>query len=306
METNKMMKELCALIARHCHRDFTSTPIPEVILSRSPVKTEPVAAIYHPLLCVVARGRKRIFLGDEVFDYDPATYLICSVDLPVTGQVIEAPSLGLTLTLNPRLLATLLLDLPPSAARQGASKAMEVNALEADLLDPLVRLLRLLDEPAHLPTLAPLIEREIHYRLLLGQRGAMLRQLARPASQLSQIGRTIQSIRQRYAQPLPIDELARLAGMSAPSYHRHFRAVTSMSPLQFQKKLRLQEARRRLLSEDVDASRVGFDVGYESASQFSREYRRLFGTPPSRDQAQTHSASTSQQRRPASPPISLR
>ena len=283
----ELMNELCTLISRHCHRDFTTTALSRLILSRSPVTTEPVAAIYHPLLCVVACGRKRIFLGDEVFDYDPATYLVCSVDLPVTGQVIEAPSLGLTLTLDPRLLATLLLDMPPSAGHPGASKAMEVNALGADLIDPLVRLLRLLDEPEHLPALAPLIEREIHYRLLLGTRGAMLRQLARPASQMSQIGRTIHSIRSRYRQSLRIEDLAHIAGMSAPSFHRHFRAVTSMSPLQFQKRLRLQEARRRLLSEDVDAARVGFDVGYESASQFSREYRRLFGTPPSQDTAWT-------------------
>ena len=277
------MKELRALITRHCHSPYTTTIISPLILSRSRVVSEPTAAIYHPLLCVVAQGRKRIFLGDEVFDYDPATYLITSVDLPVTGQVIEAPSLGLTLALDPRLLAILLLDMPPAAASQAVAKGMEVNALGADLLDPILRLLRLLDQPQDIPVLAPLIEREIHYRLLLGSQGAMLRQLARPASQLSQIGRSINAIRSRFEQSIRIDELAQLAGMSAPSFHRHFRAVTAMSPLQFQKRIRLQEARRRLLSEQTDAARVGFDVGYESASQFSREYRRLFGMPPTRD-----------------------
>ena len=277
------MKELRALITRHCHSPYTTTIISPLILSRSPAVSEPTAAIYHPLLCVVAQGRKRIFLGDEVFDYDPATYLITSVDLPVTGQVVEAPSLGLTLALDPRLLATLLLDMPTATGSQGVAKGMEVNALGPDLLDPILRLLRLLDQPQDIPVLAPLIEREIHYRLLLGSRGAMLRQLARPASQLSQIGRSINAIRSRFEQSIRIDELAQLAGMSTPSFHRHFRAVTAMSPLQFQKRIRLQEARRRLLSEQTDAARVGFEVGYESASQFSREYRRLFGMPPTRD-----------------------
>ena len=290
MVDSRTMNELRALIARHCHRPYTPTALPRLILSRSPVVTEPTAAMYYPLCCVVAQGRKRIFLGEEVFDYDPATYLVTSVDLPVTGQVIEAPSLGLTLALDPRLLATLLLDLPATVGSPGVSKAMEVNALGADLLDPILRLLRLLDQPQDIPALAPLIEREIHYRLLLGSRGAMLRQLARPASQLSQIGRSIHAIRRRFEQSIRIDELAQLAGMSAPSFHRHFRAVTAMSPLQFQKRIRLQEARRRLLCEQTDAARVGFEVGYESASQFSREYRRLFGAPPGRDTKRGHLA----------------
>ena len=280
-----MLDELRTLIARHCHGPYATTILPWLVLSRSPVATEPVASIYHPLMCVVAEGRKRIFLGEEVFDYDPATYLVTSVDLPVTGQVLEGPSLGLTLALNPRLLATLLLDLPPTAGSRGVAKAMEVNALGADLLDPILRLLRLLDQPQDVPVLAPLIEREVHYRLLLGARGAMLRQLARPASELSQVSRSIHAIRNRYEQSIRISELAELAGMSAPSFHRHFRAVTAMSPLQFQKRLRLQEARRRLLSEPTGAAGVGFEVGYESASQFSREYRRLFGVSPSREAA---------------------
>jgi len=146
-----------------------------------------------------------------------------------------------------------------------------------------LRLLRLLDQPQHVATLAPLVEREILYRLLLGSRGDMLRQLALPTSQLSQINRTIGFIRRRFDQPIRVAELADLASMSSPSFHRHFRAVTGMSPLQFQKRIRLQEARRRLLSEDVAAANVGMEVGYESPSQFSREYRRLFGAPPVRD-----------------------
>jgi len=167
---------------------------------------------------------------------------------------------------------------------------MAVNPLDDDLLDPLLRLLRLLDRPRDIPVLAPLIEREILYRLLCGPRGEMLRQLALPSSQLSQISRAINLIRERYDKSIRVDQLARTASMSATSFHRHFRAVTAMSPLQFQKRIRLQEARRRLLSQEVDAARVSFDVGYESASQFSREYRRMFGAPPGRDAAQARRA----------------
>ncbi len=280
------MNELCALITRHCHRDLTPTAVPRLTLSRSNVTTELSAAMYYPLLCVVARGRKRIFLGHEEFQYDPNSYLVASVDLPVSGQVLEAPCLGVTLALEPATLAALLLEMPPASGGGTPSKAMAVNPLEADLLDPLLRLLRLLDRPGDIPVLAPIIEREILYRLLCGPRGEMLRQMALPSSQLSQISRAIH----RDSPALPSRPSASrnspgLAGMSATSFHRHFRAVTAMSPLQFQKRIRLQEARRLLLSRDVDAGRVSFDVGYESASQFSREYRRMFGAPPGRDTA---------------------
>ena len=293
------MSELCALITRHCHREMTTTAFPRLILSRARITTELTAAMYHPLLCVVARGRKRVYLGDEEFHYDPDCYLIASLDLPVSGQVIEAPCLGLTLAIDPATLAALVLELPPAAAERTALKAMAVNPLEADLLDPLLRLLRLLDRPEDVAALAPLIEREILYRLLRGPHGETLRQMALPSSQLSQVSRAIDLIRRRYEQTIWIEELARTAGMSATSFHRHFRAATAMSPLQFQKRIRLQEARRRLLAQKVDAARVGFDVGYESASQFSREYRRLFGAPPGRDTARVRRALAPRDRRAA-------
>lgn len=280
------MSELCDLITRHCHRDTTPTAIPKLILSRSSVTTKLSPVVYYPLLCVIARGRKRIFLGHEEFHYDPNSYLVASADLPVSGQVIEAPCLGVTLALDPAALAVLLLEMPSAGGERTASKALAVNPLDQDLLDPLVRLLRLLDQPEDIPVLAPLIEREILYRLLRGPRGGMLRQLALPNSQLSQISRAIDLIRQHYNRKIRMNELAQTASMSVTSFHRHFRAVTAMSPLQFQKRIRLQEARRILLSRDVDAAHVSFDVGYESASQFSREYHRLFGTPPGRDAAQ--------------------
>jgi AraC-like DNA-binding protein len=278
------MKELSAIINRHCNSAVTQTAIPRLILSRSDQVTEISSAVFCPLLCVVARGRKRIFLGGEVFHYNPETFLVASTDLPVSNQVIEAPYLGLTLMLNPAILTEILVNIPANPSGTTASKALAVAPVEkAGLLDPILRLLRLLDEPAHIPALAPLIEREILYRLLLGSRGSMLRQLATPSSGLSHISRAIHLIRKRFDQSVSIGELARAAGMSAPTFHRHFRAVTTMSPLQFQKQIRLQEARRRLLSGKANAASVGFEVGYESPSQFSREYRRMFGAPPVRD-----------------------
>ncbi len=284
------MSELSALIARHCHRDITPSPIPGLTLSRADRPTELSPAMYYPLLCVIARGRKRIFLGQEEFYYDPDCYLVASLDLPISGQVLEAPCLGMTLALEPAKLAALLLDIPAVAEKHTSPKAVAVNPLEDDLRDPLLRLLRLLDRPADIPVLAPGIEREILYRLLRGPRGALLRQMAMPCSHLSHVNRAIRLLQERYQEKIHTDELARAAGMSATSLHRHFRAATAMSPLQFQKRLRLQEARRLLLTRDLDASRVSFDVGYESASQFSREYRRLYGQPPARDAARARRA----------------
>jgi len=280
------MSELCALITRHCGGDITPTAVPRLALFRSSVTTALSPAMSSPLFCVLARGRKRIFLGHEEFRYDPNSYLVASLDLPVSGQVIEAPCLGMTLALDPAMLAALLLEMPPGGGARSATKAIAVNPLEDDLLNPLLRLLRLLDRPGDIPMLAPLIEREMLYRLLCGPRREMLRQLALPSSQLSQISRAINLIRHRYDKTIRVDELARIAGMSPTSLHRHFRAVTAMSPLQFQKRIRLHEARRMLLSQKLDAASVSFDVGYESPSQFSREYRRLFGAPPGRDAAQ--------------------
>lgn len=285
MGDHKHMSDLAALLDRHCHRDLTPSAIPRVLLSRSPVATPLTAVMYHPLFCVLARGRKRVLLGDKEFSYDAGTYLIASAELPVSGQIIEGPCLGVMLTLEPARLATLLREMPPVAkrGRPAPAKAVGVNRLGNELLEALLKLLRLLDRPEHIPVLAPMAEREVLYHLLLGPQGAILRQLAQPESRLSQVGRAIEEIRRRYDEPLRAEELARCAAMSIPSFHRHFRAVTAMSPLQFQKCVRLHEARRMLLAQDGDAARVSFEVGYESASQFSREYRRLFGEPPGRD-----------------------
>ena len=277
------MTEFADLVDRHCRRPVTATAVPRLTLSRATTAAGLADSFYHPLLCVVVRGRKRVFVGDQSFTYDPATYLVASADLPGACQILDAPCLSCVLTLDPGELAGLLLDLPPDLADAPPTTAMAVEPLGADLLDPLLRLVRLLDRPRDAAVLAPLAEREILYRLLCGPRGPMLRQMARPDSQLSRVRRAIDVIRRRFHEPLPVDELAGVAGMSVTSFHRHFRAVTAMSPLRYQKQTRLLEARRLLLGRPGDAAGVAYAVGYQSASQFSREYRRQFGTPPSRD-----------------------
>jgi AraC-like DNA-binding protein len=284
-----MSHDISSLIARHCRDPLTPSAVPRLMLSRSDAPTVLSPAIFTPLLCVLARGRKRVFLGRDEYRYDPDNYLIASADLPVRGQVLVAPCLALTLTIDPALVAELLLDAPPYRTHV-PSPALAVSPLDDDLANALERLLRLLDHPADIPVLAGLIEREIVYRLLCGPQGEMLRQLARPSSQLSQISRAIGIIRSRYDEKIRIDELARAAGMSPTSFHRHFRRVTAMSPLQFQKRIRLHEARRMLLLQSADATHVSLDVGYESTSQFNREYRRLFGRPPARDAAEVRRA----------------
>lgn len=292
-----MSNDLRELIARHCRRPLTPTAIPRLTLSRSGAATALELAVVTPLLCVLASGSKRLLLGRDEYRYDPDAYLIATADLPIRGQVLVAPCLALTLTIDPTVVADVLLALPSMRTTHATPLALGVSHLDADLTDALERLLRLLDRPADIPALAGLVEREIVYRLLCGTHGEMLRQLALPTSHHSQIGRAIGIIRAHYDEKIRIEELARAAGMSVTSFHRHFRAVTAMSPLQFQKRIRLHEARRMLLSRDVDATHVSLGVGYESASQFNREYRRLFGNPPGRDAAQVRRQPAQRKRR---------
>jgi AraC-like DNA-binding protein len=288
------LDELRDLIERHCPDGDGSTAIPRVSLLRSEVPTTPIQGIFEPVFCIVAQGRKQAVLGDALFDYDAGKYVVVSVDLPVSSTICEAsaskPYLAFALTLVPELLAALLLDLPATDAGTNAPAGLAVSALTTELLSPVVRLLRLLDRPRDIPMLAPLAEREILYYLLLGDQGATLRQIALADSRLSQISRAIEWLRRNYAQPLRIEFLARIANMSPSTFHRHFKVVTAMSPLQFQKRIRLQEARYRLLAQESDVTRIGLSVGYESPSQFSREYSRLFGAPPGRDAARLRSS----------------
>ncbi|MCX7276206.1 MAG: AraC family transcriptional regulator [Burkholderiales bacterium] len=284
--TPDSLKELCALIAQHCHGRRTATVIPRVGLVRSDTPTLPMGVVYQPMLYIVAQGAKRTLLGNSIVEYAAGQYLVVSVDLPITGSVIQAspdaPYLALSLELDPAVLADMLLTLP-GAAQDAPLPGLAVSPVTPDLLDAAVRLLRLLDRPADIPMLAPLAEREILYRLLTGAQAPMLRQIALAHSRMAQVGQAIGWIRSHFAEPLRIDDVAQRANMSASTFHRHFKAVTAMSPLQYQKQIRLQEARRLLLAGQADAASIGFAVGYESPSQFSREYARMYGQPPLRD-----------------------
>lgn len=289
------------LIARHCPDGRLQTAIPRVTLVRSDVATMPIGNTYRPVLCIVAQGEKRALIGEKIFEYGSGKYLVVSMDMPISGGVTKAnreePYLAFTLALDPAMLAALLLDLPPSPPSAALSPVLAVSPLSEDLLDPVVRLVRLLDRPHEIPILAPLIEREILFRLIEGPHGAMLRQIALSDSQLSRITRVIDWIKRNFAKPFRIDAVAEIANMSPSSLHRHFKAATLMSPLQFQKHVRLQEARRLLIAQRADAASIGFAVGYESPSQFTREYSRMFGSPPGRDAARLRHVSTVDPRR---------
>jgi AraC-like DNA-binding protein len=273
--------ELRSLIARHARIGQVESALAGVRLAMSRVPTETIHHVTEPALAVVAQGAKRALLGDTAFDYGAGQYLVVSVDLPI---------LAVSLRLRPAAIATLLLESAGDVRAAGEPAGMGVSDAPPDLLDAVTRLLRLLDRPQDIGVLAPMLEREILWRLLTGAQGAMLRQIGLADSRLSQIGHAIRWIRAHYAEALRIDDLAGVAAMSASSLHRHFRAVTAMSPLQYQKYIRLQEARARLLAAAEDVATVGFAVGYDSPSQFSREYSRLFGAPPGRDAARLRAA----------------
>ena len=256
--------------------------------------TEPIHSIDEPVFAVVAQGAKRTVLADRVFEYRAGHFLVASVELPVTSQVTQAsdkaPFLGVGLTLKPELIASVLLETASEDRGVVERLGIDVSEAPAELLEAVVRLLRLLDRPSDIPILRPLIEREIVWRLLCGDQGEMVRQIGLADSRLSRIRRAIRWIRERYAQPLQIEELAKQVAMSATSFHRHFRAATAMSPLQYQKQIRLQKARSRLMTNGHDVAKVGFSVGYDSPSQFNREYARFFGAPPGRDAARLRAA----------------
>jgi AraC-like DNA-binding protein len=283
--------ELAALIERHATTDGSQpTAIPSLYFNRSSMPSAPAHSIQEPALGLVAQGSKVVMLGSETFTYDPERFLMVSVGLPVSGRIVKAspecPFLGLRLDLDPALIAALIIKVGiPAAPDSNAGLGLSVGCLDVSLRDAMVRLIRLLEKPEHIPMLAPLVLREIHYLLLVGPEGGRLREIALMSGQTYRVARAIERIRQNYDQPLRIETIARETGMSASSLHHQFKAVTAMSPLQYQKQLRLQEARRLMLGEDLTAASACFRVGYESPSQFSREYRRLFGAPPGRDVA---------------------
>ncbi len=283
---DQMIEEMRALVARHVD---TSTPDRlRLVLRQSTAPTPPIHGVYEPMLCFILQGAKRVILGERVIEYRAGQFLVASVGLPVIGEVVEAspeaPYRAVALALDPATIAALLLDLP--AAEDGSAETgFSLSPMTEHLMDPLLRMTRLFDTPDDMAVMAPMLEREILYRVLQGPQGGILRQIARSDSRLSRVRCAIDWIRQNYTEPLQVDHLADLANMSCSSFHRHFKAVTAMSPLAYQKQIRLQEARRRLIAAPDSAARVAYAIGYESPSQFSREYARLFGLPPGRDAA---------------------
>lgn len=286
--------ELATLIDRHVvGTGICSTAMPHVSLIRADAPSTPTPAVYEASLCIIAQGSKRVSIGEHSVVYDAAHYLLVSVDLPLVGHVLDAspeqPYLCCKIDLDAAILADLMASEGGGVARTDLS-VLGVYPSDPDLIGAACRLVGLLDRPDTIRALAPLIEREILYRLLTGPHGPMLRHVATAGSHLNQVSRAIAAIRRRFDAPIRIDDVAAEAGMSSSSLHAHFKAITRMTPQEYQKQLRLQEARRLMLTEGATASTAGFAVGYDSPSQFSREYRRLFGAPPRADIERLHAA----------------
>ena len=265
-----------------------TTDVPGLLLSRRTAPTAPTSATYEPSLAVVAQGRKQADLGGTTFIFDESRYLLTSLDLPVICNVIEAseevPYLCFVLKLEMPVVRELLTrEEIQTPALPSESPAMATGETTAELLDACCRLVDLLETPQDIPFLSGLIQHEIIYRILRGPEGARLRAIATLGDQSHRTAKAIAWVRTNYAKPLRVADLAKIAGMGVSTLHHHFRALTAMSPLQYQKQLRLHAARERMLMDGLDAASVAFEVGYESASQFNREYRRFFGQPPMRD-----------------------
>ncbi|MBV7539168.1 AraC family transcriptional regulator [Duganella sp. sic0402] len=274
-------------IARHAPEDGTfACAIPGLKLIRCSAPTMPMPVVYEPTACFVAQGRKRATLGASVFHYDPSSYLVASVGLPVMGAVIEAseahPYMSIQLDLDAAELAELALKTPQPPQNVTAA-GLTLNQMNSGLLDAATRLVALLDTPDDIGALAPLAVREILYRLLTGPNGGAIQAITQADSRQSQIARVIVWIRSHFKDGWRIEDLAGIAGMSRSAFHVHFKAMTAMSPLEFRTQLRMQEARRLMVSDGLDAANAGYHVGYDSPSQFSRDYSRLFGAPPAKD-----------------------
>lgn len=281
-------EELVERISRIIPEDGAVEPMRNLFFYRSSLPTEPVHSVSVPALCVIAQGSKEIFLADHRYLYDPSHYLIATAELPVVSQVVKAskerPYLSLRLDLDPTLVGAIMVETGHTSPNGIADvRAIDVSPLDSGLLDAVLRLVRLLESPGEVRTLGPLVTREIIYRLLMGEQRVRLSHVAILSGQIHRIAKAVERLRKDFDQPLRIEGIARDLGMSVSGFHHHFKAVTAMSPLQFQKQLRLQEARRLMLGENLDAASAGYRVGYEDPSQFNREYKRLFGAPPIRD-----------------------
>ena len=282
---NKLSGLIASLIGQKARID---TDVPGLSLHRWTEPTDPTSYMLAPSICLIGQGRKRLFLGEETFIYDAEHFLITSVELPVVTQIIEAspekPYLGLTMELDLRLISQLMIDNQITPDKKQTDRCgIGVSRVPGNLNDAFCRLLSLASQPEDIAALAPLIRQEIFYRLLKSDQGPRLRAITSNANHGYQIARTIEWMKENFSKPVKVEDLANNSGMSVSAFHNHFRSMTAMSPLQFQKKMRLNEARRLMLAEHLDASKAAFEVGYESPSQFSREYSRLFGAPPMKD-----------------------
>jgi len=284
----QQMQELRALAARAENRR-TETGIPRVAMIQGELPEHLLAAVYDPMVNLILTGSKTMTIGDRTFHYDPATYFVMSVDLPAVGSIHPSPTgepyLAVSLTLDPAIVAALISDLPVRVCSTLFGSGFSVAPVNGELLDAWIRMLRLIERPDEIAILAPAYEREILFRVLQGPLGWMLRDIASPDTALSRIGVAINWIRSNFAQQIKVEALAEMAAFSVSAFHRHFKAVTALSPLQYQKRIRLLHARSQLIAGQGSATSVAFSVGYESPNQFSREYARLFGLPPSRDLA---------------------
>lgn len=289
------MDELRGIVMRAGDK-WTATGLPRVSMVRAEACSDQV---YEPMLHLMLQGSKDLSIGDRLLRFAPGSYCLIPVDLPAICQVRpekpRLPDLAISLTLDTSVIAALLVEHPKLGAAEQAS-GFSVSPVTPELIDAWLRMMRLIDRPEESAVLAPMIEREILFRVLQGPQGNMLRQIAGADGRLSHVRRAIDWIRAHYAEPFRVEPLAELAGMSVASFYRHFKGITAMTPIQYQKRLRLLKARRLLLFEPRDAAAIGFSVGYESASQFSREYARMFGLPPVRDMARFKVPSTTRSR----------
>ncbi|MEQ5843023.1 AraC family transcriptional regulator [Paraburkholderia acidicola] len=289
----KQLQELRALASGAGNRR-TETGIPRVAMVQGEIPEHQLAAVYDPMINLILTGSKTMTVGDRTFRYDPATYFVMSVDLPAVGSVHPAatgkPYLAVSLTLDAAIVAALIRDLPPRVSSTLSGSGFSVAPVNNELLDAWIRMLRLMDRPDEIAVLSPVYEREILFRVFQGPLGWMLRDIASPDTALSRVGVAINWIRGNFTEPIRVETLAQMAALSVSAFHRHFKAVTALSPLQYQKRIRLLHARSQLISGQGSATSIAFGVGYASPNQFSREYARLFGLPPSRDLARATQA----------------
>ncbi len=291
LQMDKQLNELRSLAAGAENRR-TETGIPRVAMVQGKIPEHMLAAVYDPMINLILQGSKSMTVGDRTLRYDPATYFVMSIELPAVGSVHPAesgePYLAVSLTLDPTVLSTLFADLPEPASRIDKNPGFSVAPVTTELMDAWVRMLRLMGDPDAIAALAPVYEREIIFRALQGPHGWMLREIAAPDTAMARVNTAIQWIRRDFAEPIRVESLAQRASMSVSAFHRHFKAVTNLSPLQYQKRVRLLHARTLMVGSAKSVMAAAFEVGYESATQFSRDYSRVFGLPPAKDADRIH------------------